>query len=131
MAAAVADFKPQDQFENKLKKENFGDNMQINLIPNKDILFEMGKQKKANQVLVGFALESDDEIINGKEKLSRKNADIIVVNSLKVEDSTFGSDNNQISIINRNNEIIDFPKMNKLDVAVTILENIAFYKTKE
>jgi phosphopantothenoylcysteine decarboxylase/phosphopantothenate--cysteine ligase len=128
MSAAVADFKPETQFENKLKKETAGEHLQINLVPNKDILLEMGKQKSVNQVLVGFALESDNEIENAKDKLLRKKADLIVLNSLKVEDSTFGSDNNQITIITRKNEISNYPKMTKKEVAVVILEEIKKYK---
>jgi phosphopantothenoylcysteine decarboxylase/phosphopantothenate--cysteine ligase len=88
----------------------------------------MGKQKSVNQVLVGFALESDNEIENAKDKLLRKKADLIVLNSLKVEDSTFGSDNNQITIITRKNEISNYPKMTKKEVAVVILEEIKKYK---
>lgn len=127
MAAAVADFKPETQFLNKLKKESAGDNLQINLIPNKDILLEMGKQKSLNQILVGFALESDNEIENAKDKLLKKNADLIILNSLKIKDSTFGSNNNQISIITRKNDIFNYPIMSKNDVAYVILENIANY----
>lgn len=127
MSAAVADFKPETQFLSKLKKESAGDSLQINLIPNKDILLEMGRQKSLNQILVGFALESDNEIENAKDKLLKKNADLIILNSLKIEDSTFGSDNNQISIITRKNDIFNYPKMNKNDVAYVILENIANY----
>lgn len=128
MSAAVADFKPEIQSDIKLKKEKVGESLQINLIANKDILLEMGKQKTSEQILVGFALESDNEIENAKNKLSRKNADLIVLNSLKIEDSTFGSDNNQITIITNKNEIIEFPKMNKMEVAFAILENISKYK---
>lgn len=128
MSAAVADFKPETQFESKIKKGVTGESLQINLVANKDILLEMGKIKNANQILVGFALESDNEIENARDKLLRKNADIIVLNSLKVEDSTFGSDNNQITILTRKNDIFNYPKMPKQNVAEVILENIVNYK---
>jgi len=125
MAAAVSDFKPVNQYANKIKKEALGSNLNIELEKNKDILFEMGQRKKKGQCLVGFALESDNEVENATNKLSRKNADMIVLNSLKVEDSTFGADNNQITIINKNGEVKYYEKMRKDFVAISILEYIA------
>ncbi|MGB9701789.1 MAG: bifunctional phosphopantothenoylcysteine decarboxylase/phosphopantothenate synthase [Candidatus Kapaibacteriota bacterium] len=127
MAAAVADFTPKNKFDKKIKKNEVEGNLNIEFIPTKDILLSVGKQKKANQILVGFALESQNEIEYGQKKLIEKNADLIVINSTLIPDSTFQSDFNQVTIINRKNERFDFGKMSKKEVAKIILEKVVDY----
>jgi phosphopantothenoylcysteine decarboxylase/phosphopantothenate--cysteine ligase len=127
MAAAVADFTPKNKFDKKIKKNEVDGNLNIEFIPTKDILLSVGKQKKANQILVGFALESQNEIEYGQKKLIEKNADLIVINSTLIPDSTFQSDFNQVTIINRKNERFDFGKMSKKEVAKIILEKVIDY----
>lgn len=98
MAAAVADFKPVKNATEKLKKET-GLN-DIKLMPTKDILSELGKRKNGS-LLVGFALETQNELVNAKKKLHNKNLDFIVLNSLRDEKSGFGYDTNKITIIDK------------------------------
>ena len=117
---AVADFKPAVQFDKKIKRGK--DNMQITLEPNKDIAAELGKMKKKNQVLVGFALETNDEIKNAKKKIKNKNLDFIVLNSLNEDGAGFGYDTNKISIIDNQDNITRFNIKAKKDVAVDIVE---------
>src|SRR5690625_1632777 len=98
-AAAVSDYTPADIAEEKIKKKD-DSNMQINLKKTKDILFEAGKQK-TNQFLVGFALETENELENAKGKLARKNLDFIVLNSLRDKGAGFATDTNKIKIISK------------------------------
>ena len=100
MAAAVADFKPLKQEKEKIKKKN--DVSKIELAPTKDILTELGKRKNGS-ILVGFALETENEIQNANKKLHNKNLDFIVLNSLKDSGSGFGYDTNKITIIDKKN----------------------------
>ena len=122
MAAAVADFTPINKSSNKIKKSE--NNFIIELIPTKDILKELGVLKKAQQLLVGFALETNDEIVNAKKKLHNKNLDLIVLNSLKDKGAGFGFNTNKISIIDRNNKITTFGLKDKSEVAIDIVEKI-------
>ena len=122
MAAAVADFTPINKSSNKIKKSE--NNFIIELIPTKDILKELGVLKKAQQLLVGFALETENEIENAKDKLKRKNLDLIILNSLNDKDSTFGFDTNKITIIDKYNSINTFELMSKKDVAFSIVNFI-------
>ena len=119
MSAAVADFKPVVQFNKKVKRSK--DNIQITLEPNKDIAAELGKMKKKNQVLVGFALETNDEIKNAKKKIKNKNLDFIVLNSLNEDGAGFGYDTNKINIIDNQDNITEFNIKTKKDVAVDIV----------
>ncbi|MCD4832422.1 MAG: bifunctional phosphopantothenoylcysteine decarboxylase/phosphopantothenate--cysteine ligase CoaBC [Bacteroidales bacterium] len=120
MSAAVADFKPAVQFDKKVKRGK--DNMQITLEPNKDIAAELGKMKEKNQVLVGFALETNDEIKNAKKKIKNKNLDFIVLNSLNEDGVGFGYDTNKINIIDNQDNVTEFNIKAKKDVAVDIVE---------
>lgn len=120
MSAAVADFKPAVQFDKKVKRGK--DNMQITLEPNKDIAAELGKMKEKNQVLVGFALETNDEIKNAKKKIKNKNLDFIVLNSLNEDGAGFGYDTNKINIIDNKDNVTKFNIKAKKDVAVDIVE---------
>lgn len=120
MAAAVADFKPITKGKEKIKKESGMDN--ISLIPTKDILSELGKRKNGS-LLVGFALETEKELVNAKRKLHNKNLDFIVLNSLKDEGSGFGYDTNKITIIDKKTKR-QLGLMSKKDAAKEIVEEI-------
>lgn len=122
MSAAVADFTPAEVGKQKIKKE---DGLRpINLKPTKDILAELGRMKKANQFLVGFALETNNEQQNAEKKLSNKNLDIIVLNSLQDKGAGFGYDTNKISILNKLGAKTDFHLKSKKEVALDILQAI-------
>jgi len=124
LAAAVADFVPINVLSGKLKKENIGDELTIKLKRTNDILAELGKVKKSSQLLVGFALESENEIDNGKKKLLSKNCDMIVVNSVNKPDSGFGGDFNTITIIDNEFRIVDYMPMSKQNAAISIINYI-------
>ena len=119
MSAAVADFKPSKKFDQKVKRGK--DDLNISLIPNKDIAAELGKVKKQNQVLVGFALETNDEINNALKKIKNKNLDFIVLNSLNETGAGFGYDTNKISIIHKDGSKQDFELKKKSEVALDIV----------
>lgn len=120
-SAAVADFKPSIKFTNKIKKnENLTD---IKLSPTVDILSEMGNQKQ-KQLLIGFALETNNEIENAKSKIARKNLDLIVLNSLKDKGAGFQYDTNKITIISKENKIHSFELKSKKEVANDIANAI-------
>lgn len=99
LSAAVADFTPAIRHEGKLKKNEVGDNYTIELIKTKDILADLVKIKKEKQIVVGFALESSNEIENGWKKMKEKNCDMIVVNSANKPKSGFRGDDNTITIL--------------------------------
>ncbi len=122
MSAAVADYKPKDQFDKKVKRTS--DNMNIVLEPNKDIAAELGKIKKQNQILVGFALETNDEFENAIKKINNKNLDFIVLNSLKDRGAGFGVDTNKISIIDSSGKKDDFEVKPKSEVAKDIVNEL-------
>lgn len=122
LCAAVADFRPETIATKKIKREK--DDLVIRLKPTHDIAAELGKMKKADQRLVGFALETNDEQQNAQGKLERKNFDFIVLNSLRNEGTCFQSDENQISIISRQGQK-DFPRKPKCEVATDIVNELA------
>lgn len=122
-AAAVADYRPKTVSEGKLKKE--GDELLLRLIKNPDIAFEFGLKKKANQLSIGFALETHNEIVYALEKLYRKNFDFIVLNSLNDTGAAFGQDTNKITTLNRDLEIRSFDVKIKSEVAKDILNEIS------
>jgi len=121
-AAAVADFRPVRQFAGKIKKEE-NDTIRLELEKNVDILKEAG-EKKERQLLIGFAAEAEKLNENALSKLKSKNLDYIVVNDITREDSGFGTDTNKVSIINRQEEIIDLPLMSKNELAEYIFDLI-------
>lgn len=122
MAAAVADFTPSEPALGKIKK---GNGLQlIKLKPTADILAGLGKIKDKKQLLVGFALETDDELKNAHEKLQKKNLDMIVLNSLKDKGAGFGLDTNKISVLTRSGEPKHYPLKSKEDVAEDIIREI-------
>jgi phosphopantothenoylcysteine decarboxylase/phosphopantothenate--cysteine ligase len=128
LCAAVADFTPITKADSKIKR---GDNgMSIELQPTQDIAAALGKAKQANQVLVGFALETDNEAANAAQKLARKNLDFIVLNSLNNPGTCFGYDNNQITIIDKNGQTKDYPAKSKQAVASDIVENLCEWLNK-
>ena len=122
MAAAVADYTPGETSNEKIKKK--GDTLQIDLVKTKDILAELGKMKTANQWLVGFALETSNEKEYALTKLKSKNADMIILNSLRDEGAGFGTDSNKISIFNKNTDEFSFSLKSKKEVATDIVDTI-------
>jgi len=100
------------------------DGFSLNLVKTKDILAGLGKLKKSGQILVGFALETNNEIENAISKLHTKNLDFIVLNSLNDAGSGFGGDTNKISIISKNEVISEFELKTKANVAVDIFDFI-------
>jgi phosphopantothenoylcysteine decarboxylase / phosphopantothenate---cysteine ligase len=122
MSAAVADYKPAQQYKQKVKRKS--DNLAISLEPNKDIAAHLGKIKKKNQIIVGFALETNDEIKNAKQKINTKNLDFIVLNSLKDKGAGFGVNTNKISIIDKTGKVDIFDLKSKNEVAVDIVKKM-------
>jgi len=122
LSAAVSDFSPEVFQEKKIKKD--GKSMILRLKQNKDIALALGKVKKPSQILVGFALETDNEVQNAKDKLERKNLDVIVLNSLNENGAGFGFDTNRITIIDKYNNIDKFELKSKDDAAKDILNKI-------
>lgn len=121
MSAAVADYTPVETSAEKIKKT--GDELTLTLKKTPDILQWMGEHKK-KQVLVGFALETNDEINYAKDKLQRKNLDLVVMNSLNDKGAGFGTDTNKITIIDRSLQITGYPLKSKNEVAADIVEQI-------
>ena len=122
LAAAVADFKPQKEASQKIKRGE--SDMTIKLCPTQDIAEALGKQKRNDQTIVAFALETNDEELNAKKKLEKKNADFIVLNSLRNEGTCFQTDNNQIEIISAKGKL-SFQKKSKKEVAGDIVDALA------
>jgi len=122
LAAAVADFTPIMVSGKKIKKSK--SELVLRLKPTTDIAETLGRSKKPAQIIVGFALETDNELDNAKEKLLRKNLDLIVLNSLNEDGAGFGHDTNKITIIGRNNIIDKFELKSKEEAAKDILEKI-------
>lgn len=121
-AAAVADYTPKETAASKIKKTS--GEMIIRLEKTKDILKEMASQKKPGQLVVGFALETDNEIENAKAKLKQKNLDLIILNSLREKGAGFKHDTNKVTMIDRSNKITNFELKPKHLVAEDILEKI-------
>ena len=124
LCAAVADYRPEIQAGEKIKRESKGE-MMLHLIPNKDIAASLGAIKREGQVLVGFALETNNEATNAESKLKRKNLDFIVLNSLRDAGAGFRCDTNKISIIDRQGETTGYPLKSKQGVAVDIVNKLA------
>ena len=121
LCAAVADFRPATIAEQKIKRE--GDELLIRLQPTHDIASRLGQMKTDRQVLVGFALETNDEEANARLKLGKKNLDFIVLNSLKNKGTCFQSDDNQICIIGKDN-MQGYPRKSKQEVAADIIDEL-------
>lgn len=123
MCAAVADYAPAQQFDTKIKREK-DDVPTISLIKNPDIAAELGKIKRPGQTLIGFALETNDEDANAQAKLSKKNLDAIVLNSLRDNGACFGTDTNKIKIFFANGKSQQYPLKSKNEVAKDIIDSI-------
>ncbi|MBL4654042.1 MAG: bifunctional phosphopantothenoylcysteine decarboxylase/phosphopantothenate--cysteine ligase CoaBC [Flavobacteriales bacterium] len=123
MAAAVADYRPKTVADKKIKKETQTSDPTIELEKTPDILKTLGEQKQ-HQLLVGFALETDNEEANAKSKLERKNLDFIVLNSLRDKGAGFATDTNRITILDKHNNIISFELKSKQEVAIDIMNKI-------
>ena len=122
MCAAVADFTPENIADEKVKRGK--DDLIIRLKPTKDIAGMLGKLKNNNQILVGFALETNDELTNAFAKLQRKNLDFIVLNSMNDKGAGFGVDTNKITMIDKNNNQAFFELKSKAEVACDIVARI-------
>jgi len=122
MCAAVADFTPVFKEEQKTKRGK--DNWSIELAPTKDIAAELGRIKTKNQRLVGFALETNNELQNAQKKVAKKNLDFIVLNSLNDKGAGFGVDTNKITIVDKDNNQQKFELKSKVEVAKDIVAKI-------
>ena len=122
LCAAVADFTPKTTADKKIKRK--GDNLKLELQPTQDIAAALGAVKKKKQVLVGFALETDNEQKNAKDKLERKNFDFIVLNSLQDKGAGFRVDTNKVTIIDRHNGLTAYDTKTKREVAEDIVEHL-------
>ena len=121
LCAAVADFTPESTANYKIKREK--DDLTLRLKPTQDIATALGRQKNGTQLLVGFALETNDEVEHAKEKLIRKNFDFIVLNSLNDKGAGFRVDTNKISIIDRQS-LVSFPLKSKKEAAEDIIDKL-------
>lgn len=119
-AAAVADYTPAHIAVNKIKKN--GQELHLELIKTVDIAGTLGKEKKANQIAIGFALETEKELDYALDKLKRKNFDYIILNSLNDTGAGFAHDTNKITVINKEGEVTPYPLKSKDDVAFDILD---------
>ena len=122
MSAAVSDHRPENLGNLKIKKDQLPD--QLKLIPNPDILLELGKLKSSQQTLVGFAAESDDHLDNARKKLEGKNLDWIVVNDISNRTIGFESEKNEVTLLSRKNETFTLPLSTKREIASGILQRI-------
>ena len=123
LCAAVADYRPEQVAAQKLKRETEGE-MTLHLVPNKDIAASLGAIKRKEQVLVGFALETNDEAAHATDKLKRKNLDFIVLNSLRDAGAGFRCDTNKITILSQAGETKVFPLKSKQEVAADIVDEL-------
>ncbi len=122
LAAAVADYRPKQFSETKIKKKE--SELTLELVKTVDIAATLGKSKNPNQIFVGFALETNDERSNALQKLEKKNFDFIVLNSMRDTGAGFGHDTNKISILRRDGTQTDYPLKSKIAVAQDIIEEI-------
>jgi phosphopantothenoylcysteine decarboxylase/phosphopantothenate--cysteine ligase len=122
MSAAVADYTPKEPAVEKIKKK--AEDFTIELKKTTDILGTLGQRKSIKQTLVGFALETNNELAHAQDKLIRKNADFIVLNSMQDKGAGFGTDTNKITVLSRNSEIKNYDLKSKLEVAKDICQII-------
>lgn len=122
LSAAVSDYRPEKTEDTKIKKS--GESLNISLVENPDILYELGKVKRKEQVLVGFALETDNALENAIGKLHKKNCDLIVLNSPGERGTGFGHDTNEVILINKREETKKLELKDKREIAKEILEYI-------
>ncbi|MCI9607932.1 MAG: bifunctional phosphopantothenoylcysteine decarboxylase/phosphopantothenate--cysteine ligase CoaBC [Muribaculaceae bacterium] len=124
MCAAVADYAPAEPADRKIKREK-QEIPTITLVKNPDIAATLGAQKKPGQILIGFALETDNEMTNALEKLRRKNLDMIALNSLRTPGAGFGTDTNVLTLIKADGSESQLPLMSKRDAAARLLDAIS------
>jgi phosphopantothenoylcysteine decarboxylase / phosphopantothenate---cysteine ligase len=122
-AAAVADYRPAKVAEQKIKKDE--NSFTISMIKNVDIAYEFGKVKTDDQVSVGFALETNDELAHAQGKLQKKNFDIVVLNSMNDANATFGYDTNKITVVKKDLLPKEFSLKQKSEVAKDIVREIS------
>ena len=122
MNAAVADYAPIEKFDKKVKRKS--DDMKIELKPTRDIAQKLGEMKSGSQFLVGFALETDNEMDNAFDKLKKKNLDCIVLNSLQDEGAGFNYDTNKVTVVDSNNNITKFELKSKQEIARDIINEL-------
>jgi len=127
MAAAVADYTPEEPAQEKIKKNNENSHLILKLKKTKDILAYLAKNKREDQLVIGFCLETNNEVENAVRKLKDKKADIIILNSLKDKGAGFGSDTNKITIFNKNGEIVNYHLKDKKAVAEDIIDYLMKY----
>ena len=128
LSAAVADYRPAEQADHKLKKQG-DEGMTLRLVQNPDILATLGTLKRDGQRLVGFALETDNELQNAEGKLRRKNLDYIVMNSLRDAGAGFGVDTNKVTILGADGSRMESPLMTKAEIARLIVNTVALTDT--
>jgi phosphopantothenoylcysteine decarboxylase/phosphopantothenate--cysteine ligase len=128
MAAAVADFRPKDPSDRKLKKE--GAALAIALERTEDILQGLGAEKEG-RILVGFAAETDDIVRNAREKLTKKNLDLIVANEIGLPGAGFASETNRAVLIDRGGKVSELPLMPKAELATHIIDAIVELKKNQ
>ena len=121
-AAAVADYAPKDIALEKIKKE--GEGMTIELVKNVDIAHCLGKAKQPHQIHVGFALETENEIFHAKQKLEKKNFDLIVLNSMRQEGAGFQVDTNKVNLFFEDGSSLESTVLPKEQIAQLILEGV-------
>ena len=124
LSAAVADFTPKEKADHKIKRGK--DDLLLELLPTKDIAAELGRIKTASQLLVGFALETNDEEMNALSKMQRKNLDMIVLNSLNDKGAGFSVDTNKVTILDKAGDKTVYELKTKVEVAKDIVDQIAF-----
>ena len=123
LSAAVADFTPKEKADHKIKRGK--DDLLLDLLPTKDIAAELGRIKTASQLLVGFALETNDEEVNALSKMQRKNLDMIVLNSLNDKGAGFSVDTNKVTILDKAGNKTVYELKTKVEVAKDIVDQIA------
>lgn len=123
LAAAVADFRPEQTATTKIKREGRSA-MELTLVANPDIAATLGDIKREGQRLVVFALETNNEMENAQKKMQKKHADMVILNSLRNADTCFGTDNNQISIVT-SRDVVEFEKKTKAQVASDIVDAVS------
>lgn len=128
MAAAVADYRPSERGEIKIKKGE-AQQMVLKLEKNPDILAELGSMKREGQILVGFAAETNDLVANARKKLQEKNLDIIVANDVTQEGAGFDSETNIVRFLFRGGEMEELPQLSKTEVAHRLLDRVAGMKS--
>ena len=124
LCAAVADYRPEMEATDKIKREATKE-MTLHLVPNPDIAAALGAAKRPNQIVAGFALETNDELHHASDKLKRKNLDFIVLNSLRDKGAGFQCDTNKISILDKEGELTAYPLKSKQEVAADIATRLA------